>query len=89
MNADKKVNVTDVMCVANYIVGITPEVFIEEAADVNASGSINITDLIAIANIAVGNSSAPALNRRLLFNRGLPKNNIHIIDTIKSVNFIL
>ena len=61
VNGDKKVNVTDVMCVANYIVGITPEVFIEEAADVNASGSINITDLIAIANIAVGNSSAPAL----------------------------
>lgn len=62
VNGDKKVNVTDVMCVANYIVGITPEVFVEEAADVNASGSINITDLIAIANIAVGNSSAPALN---------------------------
>ncbi|MBR5086127.1 MAG: dockerin type I repeat-containing protein [Muribaculaceae bacterium] len=62
VNADKKVNVTDVMCVANYIVGISPEVFVEEAADVNASGSINITDLIAIANIAVGNSSAPALN---------------------------
>ena len=61
VNADKKVNVTDVMCVANYIVGITPEVFVEEAADVNGSGSINITDLIAIANIAVGNSSAPAL----------------------------
>lgn len=62
VNGDKKVNVTDVMCVANYIVGITPEVFVEDAADVNASGSINITDLIAIANIAVGNSSAPALN---------------------------
>lgn len=62
VNGDKKVNVTDVMCVANYIVGITPEVFVEEAADVNASGLINITDLIAIANIAVGNSSAPALN---------------------------
>lgn len=61
VNGDKKVNVTDVMCVANYIVGNTPEVFVEEAADVNASGSINITDLIAIANIAVGNSSAPAL----------------------------
>ena len=61
VNGDKKVNVTDVMCVANYIVGITPEVFVEEAADVNASGSINITDLIAIANIAVGNSAAPAL----------------------------
>ena len=61
VNGDKKVNVTDVMCVANYIVGITPEVFVEEAADVNASGSINITDLIAIANIAVGNTSAPAL----------------------------
>ena len=61
VNADKKVNVTDVMCVANYIVGITPEVFVEEAADVNASGSINITDLIAIANIAVGNSAAPML----------------------------
>lgn len=62
VNGDKKVNVTDVMCVANYIVGITPEVFVEEAADVNASGSINITDLIAIAIIAVGNSSAPVLN---------------------------
>jgi hypothetical protein len=61
VNGDKKVNVTDVMCVANYIVGITPEVFVEEAADVNASGSINITDLIAIANIAVGNTAAPAL----------------------------
>lgn len=61
VNSDKKVNVTDVMCVANYIVGITPEVFVEEAADVNASGSINITDLIAIANIAVGNSAVPAL----------------------------
>lgn len=61
VNGDKKVNVTDVMCVANYIVGITPEVFVEEAADVNASGSINITDLIAIANIAVGNTAAPVL----------------------------
>ena len=61
VNGDKKVNVTDVMCVANYIVGVTPEVFVEEAADVNANGSINITDLIAIANIAVGNSNAPAL----------------------------
>ena len=56
VNGDKKVNVTDVMCVANYIVGNTPEVFVEEAADVNASGS-----MIAIANIAVGNSAAPAL----------------------------
>lgn len=61
VNADKKVNVTDVMCVANYIVGVTPEVFIEEAADVNLSGSINITDLIAIANIAVGNTNASSL----------------------------
>ena len=37
---------------SNYIVGIIPEEFVEEAADVNASGSINITDLIRVSRIS-------------------------------------
>lgn len=50
-NGDGKVNVTDIMSVANYILKLESPNFQEQAADVNADGRINVTDIMGIANI--------------------------------------
>ena len=50
-NGDGKVNVTDIMMVANYILKIDVENFQEGPADANSDGKINVTDIMAIANI--------------------------------------
>ena len=50
-NGDGKVNVTDIMLVANYILKLDADNFQEQAADVNADSRINVTDIMGIANI--------------------------------------
>ena len=50
-NGDGKVNVTDIMAVANYILKLETINFQEQAADVNADNRINVTDIMGIANI--------------------------------------
>jgi len=48
---DGRVNVTDIMAVANWILKIPMTTFNEQAADVNGDGRINVTDIMGIANI--------------------------------------
>ena len=65
VNGDGSVTITDVVLAAQFAVGKTPSVFIEENGDVNGDGNINITDVVIIANIAVGKTTrgrkAPAV----------------------------
>ena len=54
---DAVINVTDIMVVASYILGNTPEGFVFEAADVTKDGKINIIDIVAIANIILSSET--------------------------------
>lgn len=56
-NGDGEVNVTDIMAVANSILGIQMQIFDETAADVNRDGDVNVTDIMGIANIILGVST--------------------------------
>ena len=56
-NNDAVINVTDIMEVASYILGNTPEGFVFEAADVTKDGKINIIDIVAIANIILSSET--------------------------------
>ena len=66
VTGDGRVNVTDIMAVANYILKIPMTTFNEQAADVNGDSRINVTDIMGIANIIlkVGNNSQAAPRRR-------------------------
>jgi predicted flavoprotein YhiN len=66
VTGDGRVNVTDIMAVANHILKIPMASFNEQAADVNGDGRINVTDIMGIANIIlkVGNDSQAAPRRR-------------------------
>ena len=50
-NGDGKVNVTDIMMVANHILKISSNNFKAKPADVNNDNKINVTDIMGIANI--------------------------------------
>ena len=50
-NRDNRVNVTDIMAVANKILKYDVPNFNEHAADVNFDNRINVTDIMGIANI--------------------------------------
>lgn len=49
-NGDGVVNISDVVCVVDHIVGKNPISFIPEAADVNGDGQINISDVVGIVD---------------------------------------
>ena len=61
-NGDGQVNVTDIMAVANYILKIQMQTFVEAAADVNGDNSVNVTDIMGIANIIL--KVTPSSNSR-------------------------
>ncbi len=54
VNMDKKINVADVVDLANYLVNKAPEGFNEYAADVTGDGMIASTDLTNLAQFIVG-----------------------------------
>ena len=51
VNADGLVNITDVVCLVNYILGGNPNPFVLEAADINKDEIINITDAVGLVSI--------------------------------------
>lgn len=51
VNDDGKVDISDYIGVANYILGNIPYGFNETAADINNDGKIDISDYIGVANI--------------------------------------
>lgn len=54
VNNDGEVNVTDVVAIANYVMGDNPGTFVEANADVNNDGEVNIGDVVKLANIVMG-----------------------------------
>ena len=52
INADGKVNVTDVTTLINMILGITP--MNQQMADVNGDGNVNVTDVTTLINTILG-----------------------------------
>ena len=54
VNGDGEVNVTDVVGIANYVMGSIPNSFIVDNADVNNSGDVDVTDVVKLANIVMG-----------------------------------
>lgn len=55
VNGDKKVNITDVVLLVNYILGIEDPTFIIGNADINSDNAINITDVTKLVNIIMEN----------------------------------
>jgi len=53
-NDDGQVNIVDALLVAQYYVGLDPDVFVIENADTNCDGSVNIVDALLIAQYYVG-----------------------------------
>jgi hypothetical protein len=56
INGDGKVDVSDYIGIANYILGNAPESFNVDAADVDESGDIDVSDYIGVANIILTGS---------------------------------
>ena len=56
VNGDAKVDVSDYTGVANHILGIAQEVFIEKAGDVDGSSTIDVSDYTGIANFIMTGS---------------------------------
>ena len=57
VNKDTEVNVTDIVCTANYILGNAVPVFNTKAADMNYDKKITVTDIVYIANVILGNGN--------------------------------
>ena len=53
-NNDNEVNVTDVVGIANYVMGETPGIFNQANADINGNGSVDVSDVVKLANIILG-----------------------------------
>ena len=58
VNNDGKINITDIIATASYILGNNPTRFVFEAADMNHSNSINVTDIIGIASIILNGGAS-------------------------------
>ena len=56
INGDKIVNVSDYIGIANHILGIPQDVFIEKAGDVDGDNTVNVSDYIGVANIILTGS---------------------------------
>ncbi len=60
-NCDGKVNVADIVAIANYILNNPPARFSTAAANVNGDSRINVADIVGVANIILssGGSNSP------------------------------
>ena len=54
VNGDGNVDVSDVVALANFAMGLSDDGFVKEAADVNESGSIDVSDVVTLANKVMG-----------------------------------
>ena len=63
-NGDSSIDVTDIVAIANSILGHASESFDAVAADVNGDGSVDVTDIVVTANIILHDGGANAANVR-------------------------
>ena len=63
-NGDGTIDVTDIVGIANSILGHASESFDAVAADVNGDGSVDVTDIVVVANIILHDGGANAANVR-------------------------
>lgn len=54
VNGDGGVDVTDVVALAQYVMGEAPESFNRDAADLTDDDAVDITDVVALANVVMG-----------------------------------
>ena len=67
INVDGVINVSDYIGIANHILGIPQEGFIEKAGDVNEDNVINVSDYIGLANFILTGSFYGASNVKAAF----------------------
>lgn len=63
-NGDGSIDVTDIVAIANSILGHASESFDDVAADVNGDGSVDVTDIVVVANIILHDGGANAVKVR-------------------------
>ncbi len=54
VNNDREVDITDVVAIANFVMGSTPANFVEANADINGQDGVDITDVVKLANTVMG-----------------------------------
>ncbi|GEM_PF-5637003 len=54
VNGDDAVDITDVVNLANHVMGETPSIFVIENADVTGEGDVDVTDVVQLANRVMG-----------------------------------
>ncbi len=59
-NDDDDVDIADLVCIVNHVVGIATPVYIAEAADVTGNGSVDVTDATKVLDYIVGEIAALA-----------------------------
>lgn len=57
-NGDGSLSVSDIVMVANHIMGVASESFSVKAADMNEDGSITVSDIVALSNDIMNGTSA-------------------------------
>ena len=58
VNSDGDVDIADVVCIINHVVGLPTPSFVEQAADANGDGDVDIADAVRIINFVVGKINA-------------------------------
>ena len=53
-NGDGIVDISDVLCIVDYILGKKVEKFDSSAADLNADHIIDITDVLSVVDVILG-----------------------------------
>ena len=76
VNNDDHINVTDVVCVVDHILGRTPSNFVMPAADINGNNEVNVADVMGLVDIILKAEGKAAT-------RGLADENVEEIDGLE------
>ena len=66
MNNDMQVDVEDVVCIVNKILGEPTDNFIDINADVTGDGKIDVDDVVAVVNIILDSGQQDAREMMLV-----------------------
>ena len=81
-NNDGVINVTDVVRIANYVLGNEPSEFVFEAADIKADGVINVSDIVGVSNLILNGSSAKTLSVKSVQNKVINEAKLSLEDFV-------